>query len=61
MLDTDRMSLLDPPGEHVAAADITDFALLYQSGEGFERFFEWGRAVICMSIIQVDMIGLEAL
>ena len=49
-----------PAGE-VGTGDVTYFTAGYQIIQCPQRFFNWGIAIKAMQVINIDMIGLQAL
>src|SRR5882757_724784 len=50
----------DLPCLPVGAADVADLSLLHQGVERANRLFDRGYGIVAMDLVQVDMVGLQA-
>jgi len=49
------------PGVHAGSADVERFALIHDLGQRFQRFFDRGRAIIAMNLVQIDVVDTQTL
>ena len=57
----DPEGLHDLPGGKIRAADVADFALTHEVGQRAERFFERRQRIEAVNLVEVDVVGVQAL